>query len=635
VVRVRYRNTDVAAWTMENFSEPLVSESEQAGRVIAVSGRGQLATLEGGRVYPADLADVATKARSFENMTKAGIFLALYEEFQARGGGELTPSFTAALNSNGTAWTDEVSLSYQAGQSLLKVIQNLAAFGIDVWADVNGGLHALPARGIDKSSWIIFREGQAILSATKAQEGTLLANAVLAEGDASFYESTDSASIAEYHRREYHLPIQNTDDLRVLLQANSLFLATRKEPAYGYTLKVLASPFEPFLDYEVGDTITLDMTAGLGGAPTSFRVLQIAIEELDEGRLTVTLGINDVQTEYWQRLQRAFDASLLMAKPVDTALTTANGGSAVTRLWVGYADGPRLGILAYRNDDNVIIFTFEAVDTANVPFFSLGMGDNTDRQAIWGRFGYEDTPNIRMETVEGWDRKIPLVDLALLRGAAEAADGQVPTADGAGGVAWEALTVGAGGINSGAAEDGQVLTADGAGGAAWEDVTMERELLIPLDGLARGAAAPDAAILGNYFGYAYKLNDDGFFSFEAPADWDGASDFLVSLHWTINEAYALQSAEVRWQIQWSATPEDGGEALDAPTHGGTLNSGDVNIPATAKHLVETQIAIPHASLALHDVVGVQLKRVALGDGTDPTAKPTVIAVEIEYTAVLT
>ena len=48
-----------------------------------------------------------------------------------------------------------------------------------------------------------------------------------------------------------------------------------------------------------------------------------------------------------------------------------------------------------------------------------------------------------------------------------ATDGQVPAADGSGGIAWENLTVDA--MDSGTATDGQVPTSDGSGGIAWED----------------------------------------------------------------------------------------------------------------------------------------------------------------------
>ena len=80
-------------------------------------------------------------------------------------------------------------------------------------------------------------------------------------------------------------------------------------------------------------------------------------------------------------------------------------------------------------------------------------------------------------------------------------------------------------------------------------------------------------------------------------------------------------------------PEDGSEAVDGATHTGTLDSGDVNIPATAKGLQEITIGtIPAASLAAHDVVAIKLSRVALDAGNNPSPEPVLIQAEFEYIA---
>ena len=159
---------------------------------------------------------------------------------------------------------------------------------------------------------------------------------------------------------------------------------------------------------------------------------------------------------------------------------------------------------------------------------------------------------------------------------------------------------------------------------------VEKEFIIPLDGFGKGAAKPTEAVLGNYVGFAFSLNDLGYFEFEIPSDWDSTEDIEIVAHWYCNETYAANSGEVRWAVIWTATKEDGTEAVDATTT--TTPSEDVNIPATAKALTETKIAIPAASLAQHDVIGFQFKRVALDDGTDPTAEPVIISMECEYIA---
>ncbi len=180
---------------------------------------------------------------------------------------------------------------------------------------------------------------------------------------------------------------------------------------------------------------------------------------------------------------------------------------------------------------------------------------------------------------------------------------------------------------------GITITDGGAGTTVTISLTeVEKEFLIPLDALGRGATAPTLVRLGSYAGYEYDIGDDSHFSFEVPSEWKTNTDIKVGLHWYCNEAYALNSGEVRWQGIYACTPEGGGETVDAPTHTATVNTGDVNIPATAKHLVESYLTIPAASIAAHDVIGVLLSRVALGAGNNPTAKPTIISVEISFTA---
>jgi len=161
----------------------------------------------------------------------------------------------------------------------------------------------------------------------------------------------------------------------------------------------------------------------------------------------------------------------------------------------------------------------------------------------------------------------------------------------------------------------------------------DRELNISLDALGRGATAPALVRLGSYAGYEYDIDDDSHFSFEVPSDW-GGGDIDIAFHWYCNEAYALNSGKVRWKAVVACTPEGGGEALDAPTHTETAYTADTNIPATAKYLIESEIEIPAAKLAAHDVVGVLFSRCALaGVASPPTAKPTIVGLEIEYAPV--
>jgi len=149
--------------------------------------------------------------------------------------------------------------------------------------------------------------------------------------------------------------------------------------------------------------------------------------------------------------------------------------------------------------------------------------------------------------------------------------------------------------------------------------------------LGKGSTKPDEIIVGNYWGWSYDIDDDSVFTIILPDDWAVGTDVLIYVRWAIDEAYATANGEVRWEATWSATPADSTEAIDVA--GTTDNSGDVNIPATAYFLTETLVeTIPGASLAAGDEIGITLKRVAIGDGTDPTADPVATCVGFTYTA---
>ena len=151
--------------------------------------------------------------------------------------------------------------------------------------------------------------------------------------------------------------------------------------------------------------------------------------------------------------------------------------------------------------------------------------------------------------------------------------------------------------------------------------------------LSQGSQGPDHTILGNYEGLSYDIGDDSVFTFILPNDWASGTDISVLCRWYINEAYATASGEIQWQVDWSAVPADESEAVDSPTHSGSDDSGDLNIPATAKTLTEDNvITISGASLSAGDEIGLKFSRIAIDDGTNPTADPVVTCIGVIYTA---
>ena len=152
---------------------------------------------------------------------------------------------------------------------------------------------------------------------------------------------------------------------------------------------------------------------------------------------------------------------------------------------------------------------------------------------------------------------------------------------------------------------------------------------------ASGAVPPDEALLGNFRSWAYTINDDSVMSGSLPEQWDSSTGVAVQVAWYIDEIFGANSGEVRWNVLYSAMPTDGSEAVDAPTHTGTLDSGDINLLGlgTAKHLrISTIGTIAAGSLARDDAIGLTLKRVALVGGNNPTAEPCVVWMRLVVTS---
>jgi len=147
----------------------------------------------------------------------------------------------------------------------------------------------------------------------------------------------------------------------------------------------------------------------------------------------------------------------------------------------------------------------------------------------------------------------------------------------------------------------------------------------------KGNTKPDQVIAGNFTGWSYGIGDDSVITMELPHDCDTSADIEVHITWYIDEGD--NTKDVQWEVKWSAVPHDGTEAVDAPTHTDTIDSGDIAINAVAKRVVYNNLgSIPAGSIVDHDTIGITFKRVVLdgGAGANPTAEPVVLSLHLEY-----
>ena len=200
-----------------------------------------------------------------------------------------------------------------------------------------------------------------------------------------------------------------------------------------------------------------------------------------------------------------------------------------------------------------------------------------------------------------------------------------------------------GGANGSTGDDGAVKLGDGVAETNYVNIATDgtlslvgnarktKHIVISDANLGKGASAASEVIIGNFAVWEFGISDDAVLTEEMLPDWAVGTDIEIHVHWQCNEAYVTNSGEVQWQVDWSALPHDNTESIAAPTHTGTLDSGDVNIPAIARYLTSTQIGtISGASLAAEDSLGLTLSRVALDGGANPAAEPGILHLEIHY-----
>lgn len=181
--------------------------------------------------------------------------------------------------------------------------------------------------------------------------------------------------------------------------------------------------------------------------------------------------------------------------------------------------------------------------------------------------------------------------------------------------------------------DNMTVAPDGE--ATWNGTgRVYRDIAFSNADLGSGGTVPSSTILGNYRGWEYGIGDDSVVSSELEYFIDTSADMEVHISYYCEEAYATNNGEIQWTIDWSLTPSDKSEAVDAPTHSGTLDSGDIDLPATAKFLEDVSLGIiTAANISDGDVLGITLTRVVLDDGNNPTAEEPVV-VELHVKTVM-
>ena len=288
---VFYRGEARGGFLIENISRAHANAAEGGGRTVTASGRGALALLEDAIVWD---DGTGSTERAFSG-TQAATLITLIQEAQNRGGLQnLVYDFTATDDTDSVAWTDDEDLEFTVGTSLLDVIRQISDNGIDFDISRDGDeftLHAYKnGAGSDKSSTIYFRVGQNCEEVSSNEVGGDIRNVLKTKYEGGYTTVSNSASIAARRRREGLLDAryaQSTSTARTFAAAH---LDTKKDPKHQISIKVYdgVGP-RVFVDYNLGDTITLD----IDGVETEYRIRGMHLHWDNSEYASVTLTMND------------------------------------------------------------------------------------------------------------------------------------------------------------------------------------------------------------------------------------------------------------------------------------------------------------------------------------------------------
>lgn len=370
-IETHYRDAVRGGFFVENLGESDVNAGEEAGRGLEISGRGALALLEDAVVW----TDGSGANKRIYSGTQAAMLIELMEEAQTRGGLAIVDwDFTDTLDSDGVAWTDDFPLELTVGTSLLDVVRQIAKTGIDFEMTPDGsGNYVLSAYkdgiGSDKSETVYFRVGVNCTEVSHSEAGGGIRNALLVKYKNGYTSAQDAASITARRRREGVLNydfVQRPDNAVTFANAE---LQGKKDPKRQISVKIYdgAGP-RAFVDYSLGDTITLDTR----GTEEEYRIRGIHLSWVDNEHAEVIVDLNSMILENEIRVTQDVDWLLNEWKTAhDAGLLEVSFWAAIGNPNITYVVSDMLIVGDYlyvaSTDGHLLIYSISAGTWTRVP----------------------------------------------------------------------------------------------------------------------------------------------------------------------------------------------------------------------------------------------------------------------------
>lgn len=307
------------------------NEAQAKSAEVTFSGRSVGALFQYCVVYPVGGVGTKPASQTFAGVTVGALIRTLILQGQARGA--LTGLSTDATNTNdsaGTAWVQTITITINAGVTVLDVLRSLSA---NRWLDwrMSGSVLKMykpdTTIGIDRTG-VIFRRGINIATASRKRSRTELGTVALVTGDAdTSVERVDASAVAARGRKEILVSQSGITDAGTMNVIGDATLAVTKQPRLekGHQVRFTAG-CQPWVDFFPGDYVYTDVT----GTIEKLRVVDLAVT-FEEGFTTKgEFKLNDRFKELEERL----------ADKVEGIITGMNpgGGSSATEPDIPGAD---------------------------------------------------------------------------------------------------------------------------------------------------------------------------------------------------------------------------------------------------------------------------------------------------------
>lgn len=235
--------------------------------------------------------------RSFPSSTAGEILRAFYFEAQNRGNiPGLEIDFTNTLDSSGQPWEFHLSLTFDAGQPLLTVLEALAEQGIVDWRINKRTLQVYNTESSlnrDLQSEVVLHLGRDVQEAPNDETIEEIASTIFVIGDEGSYATEQNPqAITPWGEWEESLTQGGVSDPGTMGLLAQRRLAETESARTQMTRKVAfpTTKYLPLIDYLPGDSIT---GPGADGTNEELRVMQITISSVDPYTIDGVIVLND------------------------------------------------------------------------------------------------------------------------------------------------------------------------------------------------------------------------------------------------------------------------------------------------------------------------------------------------------